>query len=256
MEELKVLIVDDEQLARDRLRVLLAREPGFTLVGECAGGQEARERLAQGGVDLLFLDVQMPEVDGFEVLRGFAPHELPLVIFCTAHDRYAMRAFEVRALDYLLKPFDVDRFRATLGWARERVARERREAVGARVLEAVGELRRKGDYPERLVVKDGGKLTVVRVEEVDWVEAAGNYVQLQCGREQHLMRQTMAETEAQLDPRRFVRIHRSTIVNVDRVRSLQPLLGGDYTVHLEGGHTRTLSRSFRERVREVLGDVL
>ncbi len=253
MEGMRTLIVDDEQLARDRLRMLLQKEPDIALVGECKGGQEAREVLERGGVDLLFLDVQMPEVDGFEVLEGLAPEQLPVVVFVTAHDRYAMRAFEVRALDYLLKPFDADRFRATLQWARERVRRDRRRELSTEVLAALDELRARRAYPERLVVKDGARLTFVRVAEVDYVEAAGNYVSLQCGAQSHLMRQTMAETEAQLDPARFVRIHRSTIVNVDRIRSLEPLLGGDCTVKLEGGRQLTLSRSYRDRMRTWMG---
>jgi two-component system, LytTR family, response regulator len=252
-ESLRALIVDDEQLARDRLRMLLQKEPDILLLGECASGQEAREALQRLEVDLLFLDVQMPEVDGFQVLEGFAPERLPVVVFVTAHDRYAMRAFEVRALDYLLKPFDVDRFRATLQWARDRVRRDRRHALNAEVLAALDELRARKPYPERLVVKDGGKLTFVRVAELDYVEAAGNYVSLQCGAQSHLMRQTMAETEAQLDPARFVRIHRSTIVNVERIRSLEPLLGGDYAVQLEDGRRLTLSRSHRDRLKEWLG---
>lgn len=253
MDTLRALIVDDEQLARERIKGLLAHEPDVELAGECASGREARARLEQEEFDLLFLDVQMPEVDGFEVLRGLPAARLPVVVFVTAHDRFALKAFEVRALDYLLKPFDPERFRTTLEWARERVRRDRREQLAEEVLEAVRELRPQRPPTERLVVKDGSRLTFVKVEDIDFVEAAGNYVSLQCGEKSHLLRQTMAEMEAQLDPDRFVRIHRSTIVNVERIQALEPLAAGDWAVLLEGGQQLTLSRSFRERLHRVLG---
>lgn len=249
---LRTLIVDDEPLARSRIRHLLAKETAVEVVGECGDGRTAQERLKAGGVELCFIDVQMPELDGFAALREIPRERLPQLVFVTAHDRYALRAFEVRALDYLLKPFDPDRFRETVA----RAVEAHRLRAGARteaVLAALRELSERSRYPERLLVKESGRVVFVPVRELDCVEAAGNYVCLSVGKQSYTARETMGEMEAQLDPRRFVRIHRSTIVNVERIRELRATVTGDHLVLLESGRELPLGRSFKDRLREALG---
>jgi two-component system LytT family response regulator len=178
------------------------------------------------------------------------------VIFVTAHDRYALKAFEVHALDYLLKPFDRDRFRAALDRAKGQVRREQAPALDQRLAELLRSVRERRPPQERLAVKSGGRVSFVRIEDIDWIEAAGNYVRLHVGREEHLLRESMSGIEARLDPRCFVRIHRSTIVNIERIRELQPAFHGDYAVLLRDGKELALSRSFREKVEETLGHSL
>ena len=254
--KLRVLIVDDEPLARERLRVLLRDAPEVQVVGECGDGRRALAAIRRRRPDLLFLDVQMPELDGFAVLRALDPTELPAVIFVTAYDRYALRAFEVHALDYLLKPFDRERFHRALARARTQIERDRRGTLDARLLALLEDLRPGRKRLERLVVKDGGRVFFLRAEEIDWVEAQGNYARLHIGRETHLVRETMARLEAGLDPKQFARIHRSTIVNLERVRELLPDFHGDSVVVLRDATRLTLSRGYRERFRELLGSTL
>jgi two-component system, LytTR family, response regulator len=253
MKPIRTLLADDEPLARDRLRSLLEADPDLALVAECRNGQEVRDQLLAGDVDLAFLDVQMPEIDGLQALEGLPAQRMPAVVFVTAHDRYALRAFEVHALDYVLKPFDPDRFQDALTRAKDRVRRDRRELDGEQLLRTLEELGSKKRRPERLIVKDSGKMTVVRIDDIDRVEAAGNYVCVHTGQITHTLRDTMADMEQQLDPDKFVRIHRSHIVNVDRIRELHPLFGGEYTVILRDGTKLTLSRSYRDRLKDVLG---
>jgi two-component system, LytTR family, response regulator len=250
---IRTLIVDDEPLARDRLRGLLAADPEVQLVGECQNGREAHDALLDREVDLAFMDIQMPEVDGMEALAGIPPERLPAVVFVTAYDRYALKAFELRALDYLLKPFDPDRFREALSRAKERIRKDRREDLGTELVEALKALRTSPRRPERLMIKDSGRITFLRVDEIDFIQAAGNYVCLNSSGRSHTLRETMADMEGQLDPARFVRIHRSAIVNIDRIKELQPLFGGDYLVLLQDGTELTLSRSFRQRLKDALG---
>ena len=254
--KLRVLIVDDEPLARERLRVLLRDAPEVQVVGECGDGRRALAAIRRRRPDLLFLDVQMPELDGFAVLRALDPTELPAVIFVTAYDRYALRAFEVHALDYLLKPFDRERFHRALARARTQIERDRRGTLDARLLALLEDLRPGRKRLERLVVKEGGRVFFLRAEEIDWVEAQGNYARLHIGRETHLVRETMARLEAGLDPKQFARIHRSTIVNLERVRELLPDFHGDSVVVLRDATRLTLSRGYRERFRELLGSTL
>ena len=233
---IRVLIADDEPLARRRLRALVAQEPGLTLVAECATGRAAAAALRSQRVDLAFLDVAMPEGDGFDVVRAAGPGG-PAVVFVTAYDRYAPRAFDVGAADYLLKPFDAARFREAL----HRACARRRPAPAA------------APTTDRLAVRSASHVTVVRVEDIDHAEACGNYVRLHCGGQRHLLRETMRALEARLDPRRFARIHRCCLVNVDRVREMHPLFHGDWLVVLSTGARLTLSRTYRERVQQVLG---
>ncbi|MBZ5726780.1 MAG: LytTR family DNA-binding domain-containing protein [Acidobacteriia bacterium] len=246
---MRILIVDDEPLACERIRTLLAGQPGIEIAGECHDGKSAVAAMCDLAPDLVFLDVQMPEMDGFAVLERVERAAMPVVIFVTAFDQYAIKAFEVCALDYLLKPFDRERFRKAL--ARGRMEFERRSAgdLGARLRSVLEEWRGRKRYLDRLVIRSGGRVFFLRVDELDWVEAAGNYVRLHAGAEEYLHRETLSRLEAALDPDRFARIHRSAIVNVGLVKELHPMFRGDYAVILRDGRRLTLSRAYRDRLR-------
>jgi two-component system LytT family response regulator len=254
--KIRALIVDDEPLARARLRTLLSEEPDVEVVGECGDGLEAVAAVQELSPELLFLDVQMPALDGFGVLEALDPARLPVVVFVTAYDRYALRAFEVHALDYLLKPFDRDRFSKALDRARSHLQREGHAEASQRLLELLEDTKSGRKPLERLVIKAAGRVFFLRVEEIDWIEAAGNYVRLHCGSDAHLLRETMNGLGARLDPQRFLRIHRSTIVNVDRIQELQAWFHGDYLVILRDGTQLTLSRGYRQKVQEHFGTTL
>jgi two-component system LytT family response regulator len=253
MTKIRTVIVDDEPLARERIRALLDDETDVEVVGECRDGDEAVETVRRQRPDLLFLDVQIPERSGFEVLEALGNDLSPVVVFVTAYDQYALQAFEVHAVDYLLKPFDEDRFKKALDRAREALRRPRGGEVNERLLSLLKDLKQPAAYLDRLVVKSAGRLFFLRTEEVDWIESAGNYVCLHIGPESHLLRETMNGVEERLDPARFVRIHRTAIVNIDRVKELQPLFHGEYQVVLRDGTQLTLSRGYRERLQEVIG---
>ena len=252
---IRTLIVDDEPLARRRIRRMLARHPDVEVIGECANGREAVAAINEQQPALVFLDVQMPEVDGFAALGALDLDEMPLVIFVTAYDQYALRAFEVHALDYLLKPFDRRRFDMAMQRARSRLATERSD-VSQRTIALLEELRAQQSHVERMVIKAGGRAFFLKTDEIDWIEAEGKYVRLHVGRESYLVREAISQIEAQLDPKRFLRIHRSTIVNLDRVRELQPWFHNDYRVILRDGTELMLSRSCRKRLGELLGNAL
>jgi two-component system LytT family response regulator len=252
----RVLIADDEPLARERLRMLLAAEEGVDVAGECASGPDAVAAIQKLKPDLVFLDVQMPGATGFDVIASVGPERMPPVVFVTAYDRYALRAFDVHALDYLLKPFDRERFRQALDRARQHLERRDAGELERRLLELVEDLRSPPQRPERFVIKSGGRVFFVRAEEIDWVEAAGNYVKLHVGSEAHLLRETMNAVEAQLDPDVFFRIHRSHIVNIERVKELQPWFNGEYVVFLRNGARLTLSRGYREKLQDRIGKSL
>ena len=250
---IRALIVDDEPLARQRLRRLLQDEPDVEIVGECADGGEAVAAIRADKPDLVFLDVQMPVLDGFGVLEAIGLEYLPAIVFVTAYDRYALRAFEYNALDYLLKPFDRDRFRKALERARAHLGRAPDSEEAQQLLGAVDEFKSQGKGLERLIIKSAGRVFFLRAEEIDWIEAAGNYVRLHVGKETHLLRDTMSSLEARLDPKRFLRIHRSTMVNIERIQEMQPLFHGDYVVILRDGTQLNLSRGYRQRLQEVFG---
>jgi two-component system, LytTR family, response regulator len=253
---IRVLIVDDEPTARARIRRLLGEERGVEIVGECGDGASAVAAINAQEPDLVFLDIQMPEADGFGVLAGLGKGPRPLIVFVTAYDQYALRAFEVHALDYLLKPFDADRFRAAFARARERLSKDQRTdeqlvqslldemRAGRADLERLARGERR--YLDRIMVRSSGKITFIKVSELDWLEASGNYVKLHTARGAHLIRETLSGLEARLDPSQFVRIHRSTVVNLDRVKEMQPWFSGDYLVLLHSGAKLKLSRSYRE----------
>jgi two-component system, LytTR family, response regulator len=246
---LRVLIVDDESVARRRIRRLLAAEPDVSIVGECADGASALSAIAKNRPDVAFLDVQMPGLDGFGVVRSLTPAELPAIVFVTAHDRYALRAFDVQAIDYLLKPFTRERFRTALARARERLhGRAERD----RVERLIDHLSASKHYPSRVAVRTGDRFVVVEWRDVDWIEAADNYVTLHAGAREYLIRDTLASIERQLDPDRFTRIHRSTIVQIDRIVELHPATHGDFDVVLRNGSRLTLTRTWRDGVQRRL----
>ncbi len=220
---------------------------------QCRDGEEAVTAIDQLSPDLVFLDVQMPVLNGFEVIQAVGPDKMPLVVFVTAYDQHALRAFQVRALDYLLKPFDKERFQEALQRARAHIQRDETGDLGRRLLALVKDLRRDQPKTDRLVVKSGGRLFFLRTDEIDWIEAAGNYVRLHVGTASHLLRETMNSIEARLDPEKFFRIHRSRIVNMERIQEMQPWLNGEYAVVLRNGTRVTLSRGYREKLQERLG---
>lgn len=248
---IRALVVDDEPLARERIRTLLEDEPDIELVGECRDGAEAVRAIDEESPDLVFLDVQMPEVDGFEVLEVVGPGRAPVVVFVTAYDEYAIRAFDVHALDYLLKPFDRERFQEAIARARALVRGQvdvDREKLAA-LLDEVREERR---YLERIVVKTAGRVVFLAVDEIDWIGGAGNYVELHAGGRKHLVRDTLKAMESKLDPDTFVRVHRSHIVNMDRVKAMEPWFHGEYVLILEDGTELQSSRTYSDRLRKML----
>ncbi|HOW64728.1 MAG TPA: LytTR family DNA-binding domain-containing protein [Candidatus Paceibacterota bacterium] len=247
----RTLIVDDELLARERLRQLLQSEPDIEIVGECADGREAVDAIRRESPDLIFLDVQMPELDGFGVLAAIESEPAPVIVFVTAHDRFALRAFEVHAVDYLLKPFDRERFQMALIRALEQVRNREGNALARKLSDLLADLKGGSKTPERLAVKSGGRVLFVNQSDIDWLESAHNYVEIHVGKQSHLLRQTLEAVEARLAPGRFVRISRSVIVNTDRIKELQPLFYGEYAVILQSGVRLTLSRRYRDKLEQL-----
>lgn len=251
-DRIRAIIVDDEPLAREGVRLHLEGEADIEVIGEAGNGEEAVSLIETVRPDLLFLDVQMPGLDGFGVLEALGPAHMPVTIFTTAYDQFALRAFDAHAIDYVLKPFDPERFRNAIERARLHINGRRRVQMDDRLDSLLDELRTRNQYIERLVVRSGGRILILRVADIDWVEAASNYVRLHAGGKDYLLRETMTALEAKLDPTDFVRIHRSTIVRVDRIRELEPLFQGDYVVILENGTRLTSSRGYREKLQDLL----
>ena len=250
---LRVVIVDDEELARDRIHALLAGRDDVTIVGECADGASAVETIDRERPDLVFLDVQMPGMDGFDVLQHIDSARVPAVVFVTAHDGHAIRAFDIHALDFLLKPFDQPRFETALTRARQQIEQRRGAPVDPQLASLIEELRSERTHPQRLVIKSGGRVHFLRTDEVDWVEASGNYVKIHTNGDAHLLRESMKNMEQRLDPRTFVRIHRSSIVNIDRIKELEPWFHGEYVVIMRDGTRLTASRVFSDRLTALVG---
>jgi two-component system LytT family response regulator len=246
----RVLLVDDEPVARRRMRRYLAADSSVTIVGECADGRSAVTAIRALRPDVVLLDVQMPELDGFAVLRALSPAEWPAVIFVTAFDRYALSAFDLHAIDYLLKPFTRDRFALALARAKDRIAAQRSDDRLAALLHR---LRLTPRSPSRVAVRSRNRIIVIDWADVDWIEAADNYVKLHVGRSEYLLRNTLAALERELDTDQFVRVHRSSIVRMDRITELIPESHGDFTLRLRGGGEVMLSRTFRDRVESRLG---
>lgn len=254
------LIVDDEPLARDAIRMRLQREPDIEIVGEASNGFDAVKLIETAKPDIVFLDVKMPELDGFELIDRVSGVHLPIVVFVTAHDRFAIRAFETHALDYLLKPFTVERFASALNRARLAVAKAGDDQTHQRLIALLDRERpasrprgrsTTGDNPYlvRLAVRRNQRITLVRVDDVEWIESSANYARLHVRHDSHMVRMTMSELEQRLDPGRFARIHRSTIVRIDCVKEIVPELHGDFTLTLNDGTTLRLSRNYRARLQ-------
>jgi two-component system LytT family response regulator len=252
-EKIRTLIVDDEPVARAHVLALLKDEADIEVIGECGNGAQAAAAIEAAAPDLVFLDVQMPEMDGIAMARAIGPDRMPAVVFVTAYDEYALDAFEIHALDYLLKPFSAERFQSALTHAREHLARRRATTLGRQLLDLLPEIRKPSQGRDRIVVKSSGRIYFVRTTDIDWCEAAGNYVRLHVGQQAHLVRDTMSRLESSLDPDLFVRIHRSAIVNVDRLQELQSSFNGEYVVLLKSGTRLTLSRGYRDTLQARLG---
>jgi two-component system LytT family response regulator len=255
---LTALVVDDEALARATVLGLLAADPEILVLGGCGTGAEAAVRIRRSHPDIVFLDVQMPEMDGFEVLRRVPAEGIGAVVFVTAYDSFALRAFEAQALDYLLKPFDDDRFRLTLLRAKARVRERRahrltRELLGTLGSEGQAPSDERPHYLRRLAIKADGKVTLLPVDDVDWIEAADYCVRIHAGGRAHLLREPIKELEARLDPRQFFRVHRSAIVNLSRIREYYPYFRGESVLALLDGTRLKLSRARRDQLHAVLG---
>lgn len=250
---IRALIIDDEPPARALIRRMLRDTPDLEIVGECANGQEAFAALQQQQPDLIFLDIQMPEMDGFALLEALEGKQTPAVIFVTAFDRYAVRAFDVAAVDYLLKPFDHDRMEKALERVRQDLRDRNSEHRSHRMLELLTQIQARTEYLERFVIRNNGRVVLVRAEEVDWVESAGNYLLLHAGKSAHMIRDTMQNLERRLDPNRFLRIHRSAIVNLDSIAELNLQSSDDPVVVMKDGNRLPLSRRYREKVSRALG---
>ena len=246
---IRTLIVDDMLLARNRLRRHLEVDSDLEIVAEASGGQEAIDTIRALKPQLLFLDVQMPEIGGFDVLEEVGADAVPAVVFVTAYDQFALKAFEVHALDYLLKPFDAERLATAVSRAKRLIARSSAEGTAGRLRALLSEIGTGAKHPRRIVIKADGRTVFLPVEDIDYIEAAGNYLRIVTTTgESHMIREKIGEMELRLDPVNFARIHRSTIVNIDRIKEMQPLFNGDQTVFLRGGKKLTLSRTYREAV--------
>jgi two-component system, LytTR family, response regulator len=250
---IRAAIADDEPLARQRIRNLLMEAEDVEVIAECANGKEAIEFLEESPPDLLFLDIQMPEVDGFDVLQAIGVDHVPVVIFVTAYDQFALRAFEAHALDYLLKPFDDERFGAALQRARERIRQQQGVDLDRRLQALLENVRADHGYLRRLVVPSGHRSVFIRTEHIDWIEAERNYIRLHVAGRTHLLRENLSHIVSLLDPAMFCRIHRSTIVNIDRIQAVEALFHGEYQVVLEDGTKLTSGRSYRRGLHALMG---
>jgi two-component system, LytTR family, response regulator len=258
-KQIRTIIVDDEPLARRNLRLLLKDDPEIEICGEANSGREALTLIRKHSPDLVFLDIQMPELDGFGVLENIEAEQLPVIVFVTAFDQYALKAFEFHALDYLLKPFDDARFAKALSQAKNQVEQRELRDLSQRLVALLegreprpAEESSRHKYVSRLLIKSAGRVFFLKTDEIDYVQAEDYYVKLHVGRKGHLLRETMNEMEAKLDPARFLRIHRSSIVNIDRIRELQQHFNGEYIVLLHDGTELKLSRSRREQLQTLL----
>jgi two-component system LytT family response regulator len=251
---LTTLIVDDEPLAREGLRLLLSRDPEVSAIREARDGREAVAAIRESSPDLLFLDVQMPEMDGFAVVRNIGAELMPAVVFVTAHDQYAIRAFEINALDYLLKPVMEERFVKTLVRAKSRISSSVAADSSQQIISLLETIASPRSYLKRLAVRSAGKTEFVDVEDIDWIEAAENYVEVHAGRMTRLLHVTMNVLEKSLDPKNFLRIHRSLIVNVDRIKNLESDAHGEYVITLRDGVRLQSGRTYSGRLRALMNN--
>jgi two-component system LytT family response regulator len=249
---IKVLIVDDEPIIRRGIRGHLSRHDNYEVVGECCNGRAAIADIRETKPDLVFLDVQMPEVDGFGVIREVGPEQMPAVVFVTAYDEYAVSAFDVNALDYLLKPFDEERFSRCLTRVEQRLSQPRPEHALVEKLTSLVAEQAKPRTADRLAIRNSDRITLLQTDDIDWIEAADNYVEIHVGKQVHLMRETLSNLEQRLQPFRFLRIHRSRLVNAGRIKELHPLFHGEYELVLSDGTRLTSSRHYREVLQTLL----
>lgn len=269
---IRAIVVDDEILARKALMAMLKDDPDMEVITECRNGREAIAAIRDKSPDLVFLDIQMPEMDGFQVIEEVGAQRMPVTVFVTAFDKYALRAFEAHALDYLLKPFDHDRFDTALQRAKTQVRQRKLGEMSENLYAVLHDMKLKtGETaPEtddrtpgkaaskepldRVVIKSSGRIYFLKTEEIDWVESTSNYLSLHSGGKTHLIRETMGEFHSKLDPRKFLRIHRSTIVNSERIKDIQPLFKGEYVVTLTTGKRLKSSRGYRHEIQSLLDD--
>lgn len=254
---IRAIIVDDEPLAREKVQLFSSSVPDLEIVDVCANGIEAIASVKKKSPDLIFLDIQMPEMSGFEVVEKINTKNLPGIIFVTAYDEFALRAFELHALDYLLKPFNRDRFLSAVDHARETLrSSEQSEITAEQIRTMVSTLHKKENPLDRIIVKTNGRIIFLKLSDIDWIEAAGNYVKVHVGTETHLIRETMNKLEAGLHKETFVRIHRSTIINIDKVKELQTWFNGEYKVILTSNAQLILSRGYRDSLDRIIGKSL
>lgn len=250
--KIRALIVDDEPLGRRGVLRFLKNDPEIEVVAQCGDGESAVDAILARNPDLVFLDIQMPEMDGFEVVRRVGPQKMPVTIFVTAYDRYAVRAFDANAIDYLLKPVGQARFERALARAKERIAESSKEDVAERIVATLEQIKRQDKHLDRLPISENGRILFVKAREIDWIEANGNYARLHVGARTHEIRETLTSLEQKLDRRDFLRIHRSTIVNVHLIKEIQPWFHGYHLVLLQNGQELRMSR-YQSEIAKRLG---
>ena len=271
--KIRALVVDDETLAREALLVMLNDDPDIEVIAECRNGREAVTVIREQSPDVVFLDIQMPEMDGFQVVEEVGAMRMPVTVFVTAYDKHALRAFEAHALDYLLKPFDHDRFNTSLQRAKTFVRQQKLGEISESLFAMLRDLKIKipGESPtdadnrkperatqkepiDRVVIKSGGRIYFLKIEEIDWVEGAGDNLSLHSGSQTHLIRETMGNFHAKLNQQKFLRIHRSTIVNIERIKDIRPLFKGEYVITLTSGIRLKASRGYRRELQALLDE--
>ena len=256
---IRTIIADDEHLARQKLRLLLGSEPGVQVVAECQNGEETVDAVHTHKPDLLLIDIRMPDMDGFEVLGKIVTDEMPSIVFTTAYDQFAIRAFDARALDYLLKPFEQERLHEAIERTRAELLKSHNLNLTSHILNLGGQSESQTEsrpVDDRMVIRAGGKVVFIDVKEIDWIEAAANYVKLNVGKESYLLREGIGSISERLDPDRFVRIHRSVLVNVSKIKELQPCDSGEYIAVLKNGKELSCSRGYRTQLQRVIGKTI
>lgn len=271
-QKIRALVVDDESLAREALLVMLSDDSEMEVIAECRNGKEAVVVIREQNPDVVFIDIQMPEMDGFQVVEEIGAKQMPVTVFVTAYDKYALRAFEAHALDYLLKPFDHDRFNTALQRAKTLVRQQKLGEISENLFALMQDMKSKSGEShsetdnkkperaadkepiERVVIKSGGRIYFLKTEEIDWVEGAGDYLSLHSGSQTHLIRETMGNFHDKLNPQKFLRIHRSTIVNIERIKDIQPLFKGEYIITLTSGKRLNSSRGYRYQLQTLLDE--
>ena len=270
--KIRVLIVDDESLARKALLMMLNKDPQVEVIGECRNGREAVTMIREQSPDIVFLDIQMPGKDGFQVIEEVGTERMPVTVFVTAYDKYALQAFEAHALDYLLKPFDQDRFNNTLLRAKTSIRQRKLDKMSESLFAVVNDMKSTTGEPsfqddnrnpatsdtyepiDRVTIKSGGRIYFLKVEEIDWVEGAGDYLSIHAGSQSHLIRESMGNFYAKLDPKKFLRIHRSAIVKIECIKDIRPLFKGEYDITLTNGKRLNSSKSYRHHLQKLLDD--